>query len=384
MREVLERSNPILKRQVKVLGKKVVIKHTGSDIPSEILTLTSNKEENLQGHHQDNLTASGDEASGLPEFAQEPFESTLTNPDSLLVWISNPTMATGFFADIFEAKQSEYQLYRFDCEQISKDHPELIDPYKIQKAIAIHGRDSDFVKKNILGFFPTADPEAVLSKRLLIDSHRFQKGLPFMPLPSLQRQIGIDFARFGGDECCVVARAGSKVVSYWFKAHVDPAEAVEEAFKMADRLGWNVTDRTHISKPPAVVVFDAGGMGQGLFHLFEGKRYCGVAFNERPGDPKYKDAITEAYFQVKERSLSRAIDLPMTGIVPDPILIDQLVGRHYKQLENQQFKLETKDQYKMRRKTGNSPDRADAYVLAFYETGRILELGTASFQLQMQ
>lgn len=369
MGRILANANPILINATKV-RRTFVQMYTNPDW--RIQTLTGAKKENLQGYHQDNLTASGDEASGLPDDAFEAFESTLTNEDSLLVWISNPTRVTGGFAECFRAKKSQYQNYTFNCKEISDRHPELIDPKRIAQTIEQYGENSNYVRVNVYGEFPHADPDAILGADEAWAAAAMNE-LPQHQMHAMQRSIGVDFARMGADDSAVYFREGNRIIKHRVFNHVDPTDVLEWCSQVVLALGWN--DRSDIedpSRPPCVYVFDAGGLGQSAFPWLakNRKRYYGCYNNNKASSLAFADLISEAYFMLRDR-----VRAMTAGFPADPIAVNQLTSRNYHMTSRNQIKIESKEEYKTRLKCSQSPDRADGIVYAYYENGVITQLG---------
>ena len=74
------------------------------------------------------------------------------------------------------------------------------------------------------------------------------------------RQIGIDLARFGGDESSVTVRYNAAVVGQKNFMGEEPDNVVAYAFDWQNRMKWRNED--------TVYCVDAGGMGQGVMNMF--------------------------------------------------------------------------------------------------------------------
>jgi hypothetical protein len=101
-------------------------------------------------------------------------------------------------------------------------------------------------------------------------------------------------------------------------------------------------------------------------HLFEeaGKEFLPFHSQHKPTRPMiYKDRITEAWFQTARIFKTRKAKIPA-----DPVLHQQLCQRRYQITKDGLLQVEPKKDY-MRRTKLCSPDRADALVMAFYQSG---------------
>jgi hypothetical protein len=83
----------------------------------------------------------------------------------------------------------------------------------------------------------------------------------------------------------------------------------------------------------------------------------GVNNNDNAVDSKhYANAITEMFFELPIDTMS---------IIHDDDLMDELAGRRYDYDKQGRKRIESKDEIKKRLR--RSPDKADAFLLAFYE-----------------
>ncbi len=318
-----------------------------------VKTVAANRRENVQGYHQKHLTFIFDEASGIAPDIWETAKGTLTNEDSLLIAAGNPNSIGTPFHNCFTVDRDLWHLFTWNAEKSPN-----VDQTNVRRMAREFGIDSDAYRVRVLGEFPKMDPSCVISiedldacSRLRMD----QQARIEIPDSPVKRQIGIDLARYGNDESVIVARRNSAIVGFETYAKREPADVIRRAFILERELGW--TD--------AFYVFDAGGMGQGLAHLFHEahKPHMEFHFNGLPQDASYADKITEAYFMVKKLAASRSISIPK-----DARLIQQLGTRRYKIVKDK-VKIESKEDYMKRIGTedATSPDRADAFVMALYQ-----------------
>lgn len=323
----------------------------------EIVTATSVKPENVQGYHEAGMTVIVDEASGIERKIWGTLKGTITGPDNLLVAIGNPNDRDTEFFDMFNKDKHLYHRLTWNAE----DSPN-VDRRHIERMAAEYGRDSDVFRVRVLGEFPRESPNVVIRYEDLLYACRekpfLQAFQELAPYDNGQRkQIGIDLARFGGDESVVVARYNCAMVGKLQFSKREPSDVVEAAFRYQRELGWDDAS--------TVYCVDAGGMGQGVLHMFyeQGKRVFEFHSNGKSFEPRvYNDAITEAYFHLRLLTRERRLHLK-----EDMNSFQQLVSRQYR-YDQGLFRLESKDEFLRRVGTEEftSPDRADATALAFY------------------
>lgn len=159
--------------------------------------------------------------------------------------------------------------------------------------------------------------------------------------------FGIDVARKGGDETVIAGRWGSQVRIL----HTGKYQLLPETRRVASLL---------IEKhQPKIVNIDSVGLGAGIYDDLKLKGYpmqefIGGARASRP--TRFKNLRAEAHWFLRERMESELLDLP-----DDQILCSQMSKIPYDTDDKIIFippKKETK---------GDSPDRAEAVIMACYK-----------------
>lgn len=322
-----------------------------------IRTATGNREENLQGYHDKQLTVIVEEGSGIPRAIWQPLKGTLTQPNNLMIAIGNPNDRNTEFFDAFYKDAHLYHTEHWSAE----DSPN-VDRKHIARMEAEYGRESDVFRVRVLGLFPNEDPNVIIRFEDLLHAVRqvqfFDAFMMRQPREDVEaKQIGIDFARFGSDESVIVARWNSAMVRILYFNKKEPSDVISAAFQLQQQLGWTDDETVYCA--------DAGGMGQGVMHRFyeSGKRIFEFHSGGTPFEPLlFKNAITEAYWHMREMTRKRLIHLK-----EDQMMFNQLVTRLYYYKEGL-ITIEDKDEYMDRvgREEFTSPDRAEATCLAFY------------------
>lgn len=371
LRRQLKKADPWLKRIVSISKTKVEIAGQ-PDWGIEMVTAT--REENAQGFHEKNMTVIFEEASGIPREMVTQFKGTLSNPNALLLAIGNPNTRDSAFFDFFYGKgNGRWKHIVFNAEDTARDYPHILNPQRNRDLEDEFGRESDVYRVRVLGEFPQTDPNCVVSGDDVLKAFKANAYTCSMERRSsehggdLARQFGIDFARYGGDESVIFRRQGYALLEMAKFVRTDPSEAVTKAFEMQYRAGWSDRD--------CVFVADAGGMGQGLMHRFYNAHKQVVEFHNGGSSTKpreYANKVTEAWFHA-----ARCLRAEKCYIVKDHVLMQQLSGRRYFTNKKGQLILETKDEYL--RRGFESPDRADACVMALWDnvraTGHIHRVG---------
>jgi len=167
------------------------------------------------------------------------------------------------------------------------------------------------------------------------------------------KQFGLDFARFGGHESVIYQRLGNAVFDQWIGSHVEPDAVVAKAFGMQRGCGWGDRETWYVP--------DSDGMGQGVMSLFYKKRVLEFHAQARSTDSQFANRTTEAWFNVQRKARAGQLWLPK-----DDVLIGQLSTRRYA-VRKKDGKLIVFDKHEHVQEGHDSPDRADAFVEAYYD-----------------
>lgn len=161
--------------------------------------------------------------------------------------------------------------------------------------------------------------------------------------------LGADLAA-GRDECALYLRKGHKIVDSLFFVEQDTtrtAEIIDSRFR-------------HILGTDYVAVMDDGHVGHAIIDILQkrGWRIRRVNNNSRPRYSEYLNLGAYLYFHTKRLLEHGLIQVPEY----DSRLRQQITSRKYEYTQGGKIKLQ--DKAKHRATFGESPDRADAFVLA--------------------
>jgi len=345
-RRLLERADPIIQYLIKITKSRIII---GDKPKWGIECATAIKAENLQGYHQEKMTFLVDEASGVARPLVEQILGTLTNADSLCCMIGNPNTRDCAFYDCFNLWRHLWWTFTMNAEESP-----IVDQENVKRLREQFGRDSDVYRIRVLGEFPHLDPNAVMSSE---DLEACTRNDPYQAAldGGLKKQIGIDFARYGSDESVIYQRSGYAIINHEIFVKKDPNDVVSRAFIIQKESDWDNEETDYVA--------DAGGMGQGVMINFHRAHKKVLEFHNNgvSYDPQFQNKITEAFFIVRDLVRIRKLYIPN-----DSILIQQLSSRQYEvNKRTGKIEVESKDDY-MQRTSLSSPDRADAFVMAFY------------------
>jgi phage terminase large subunit len=354
-RRTVDGADPILRRLFECLTTRIQV--FGNDRWC-IKLATATRPQNLQGIHAEHLMIIMDEFSGIARPLVDVALTTLTNPDSLIIGIGNPNTTDCAMYDAFTTQRESWHCLTWNAETVAAKYPHILAPSQIRVVAQDYGFDSDQYRVSVLGEFPEQSPNSVMSmddlqactRTSLVGCAGIHDVLP------TARAISLDYARYGDDESVVCRRVGLAAVKLKAFVKKDPREVTDFAFKEQRDAGWRDEDCWYVP--------DAGGMGQGVVHSFHegGKNVVEFLSNASAIDPtQFADAISEAWWSFRALVQERVVHIP-----DDARLLRQLATRNYYTDRKARIKIETKDEWRKRLCCDESPDRADAVVMAFY------------------
>jgi hypothetical protein len=307
----------------------------------------------LAGLHGRHPFVLGDEVGDYPDgvvVAMEAILSTLVDgkpPDGRIMLAGNPTSTEGPLFRITKRDQNRWWVYEISSDPKDPNRTPRVDPEWVQAQIDTWGIESDFVKVNILGQFPSQQankligPEQALAAAVRkIDEHYKQDALIF----------GLDVARYGDNASVLFQRQGRFSWRPMMWRSMD-------LMSLADQVATE-----YVTKKPAALFVDQSGVGGGIVDRLRelGVPVMAIDFGGSPLDNRFADRRSEMYWKMADW-------IKKGGVIPDDIQLRQeLVSPNFSYKSTgkiTKFKLESKDE--MRKRGISSPDMADALALTF-------------------
>lgn len=331
---------------------------------------TATKPENMQGFHEDNMLFIIDEASGVADPIMEAILGTLSGGNNKLLMCGNPTRTTGTFYDAFYSSRWMYK-----CHTVSSEDSQRTNKDNIKSLIRKYGEDSNVVRVRVKGLFPNQEDDVFIM--LSIIEHCIMLDLP-EDVPIKRISFGVDVARYGSNETVIaqnidgditlpiIFRGQSlmitvgKVVQLYRKVITEYPTYQGKIFINIDDcgLGGGVTDRLEevkqeekLSRMVIVPVNAANKVPDNVVNDGKEKvKSCDI----------YDNMTTYLWGVVKELMIKEEIRLENNSE-----LVAQFSCRKYRLTSRGKMLLESKEE--MRKRGIESPDRADAVVLSYYE-----------------
>ena len=328
---------------------------------------TAVRPENMQGFHEDYMLFVVDEASGVADPIMEAILGTLTGYENKLLLCGNPTKTSGTFYDSHNRDRDTYKSHKVSSMDSPRTSRENIEMLKKK-----YGADSDVFRVRVLGEFPKGEADSLISLEVVEQAAETVVDIS----SAFTLDVGVDVARFGDDKTIIAPRIGNRVLPLQQYSKKDTMETTGNVIKTVEHLR-----RVHTQINKIVIKIDDDGLGGGVTdRLREVNRQKGLGYiiipikngsKAKDSDHYYNKAaeMWDTLRELLEENLSKFlqgepghIELPN-----DDILIKQLSSRKYKIDSKGRIELESKDE--MKRRIGESPDRADAVIYSFASDG---------------
>lgn len=373
-RQLITSADPRVKKAYEFTGTGIAMfGHKASDWGCYLST--ANKAETFQGIHRERLGIHCEEASGLDRNILVTIQGTLSGQDGRQTWlqIGNPNTRDCGFYDVFHRADSSWTCLHWNGEE-TPDTPYYHKATRIGEILEEFPRDSDVYRVRVLGEFPSLDPTSMVSLEQLMACTKSDVLAVAMRINmlakakgKLHKHIGIDLARYGGDENAIMAFEGNiQRIPIETYSRTDPNDAVDRALMIQEELDWDNKD--------ALYIVDTSGMGEAVAGRLGQKKRFGRKVHEFYSQncamegSKYANKITEAWML-----FAKAVKKGEIYLKYDKKTFDQLSKRRYGVNDKGKIIIESKDSYKKRASKGSdtaglgkSPDRADVAVMAYF------------------
>lgn len=304
----------------------------------------------IAGLHEDFLLWLLDEVSEMPDGVVAAAEAALAGGRvTKLAMMGNCTRTDG---PLWRAVRTDRKLWHITRITGDPDDPKRsprIDIEEARRQIEKYGRDSYFVKVNILAEFPDRQADKLLDIRdcelameVAIGEHVYL---------SEAKVAGVDVARFGDDNSTFAPRQGRAGFRIKEWKQLDSIELADNVIRSAERWGAD-----------KVFMDITGGHGAGSYDQCKSRGYgrlvVPVNFSNRAIDDKqFGNKRAEMYWKAAEW-------VKEGGALPnDPQLAQELSAPRYWHDKKDRIYLEDKADIKAR--LGRSPDKADGFILTF-------------------
>lgn len=286
-----------------------------------------------------------DEGSGVPAPIYDVIDATMTDPDSFVFVFANPIRKTGRFYEIFTRFAHRWRTLTVDARRAR-----AANKAKIAQDIEDWGLDSDYIRVNVLGEFPTQDADTLIPMPL-IEAARIRKAEG----SERYRPVwGLDVARYGDDRTVLCKRRHRKVETVESWRGLDTMQTAGRV-----KLAY---DEAFVDDKPSMIVVDVIGVGAGVVDRLREMGLPVRALNvaEAPAvRSKFHRLRDEMYWKGREWFETLGVECA------DIEVGAELADVTYSFTSAGQIKVESKDAIKER--LGRSPDVGESLLLSLME-----------------
>ena len=330
--------------QFDITSDRVMLR--GNEKTSFAVARTASKEkpDALQGFHADNLLFLVDEAPGVDNKVFQVASGALSTEGSRVVMCGNPTQTTGYFFESHNRNRDLWNCLRFSC----LDSPLAGSDYADGMAKE-YGKDSDVYRVRVLGDFPLASINQLISEKLLDEA--LKKTLRPEQISFAPKILGVDVAPYGDDRSAIFYRQGLYSELLYSCNGIDD---IQFAGKIVEIIKDKGIDGVFVDRGAGSGVLSA------LSHLGYGHITTGVSFGGIPGKVKYLNKRAEMWGDTLDWLVEGGV---ICGNEKADAIKDDLKGPQY--FYNMSSKLQLERKEDMKKRGLASPDLGDALALTF-------------------
>lgn len=334
---------------------------------------TSNKQENMQGFHEDNILVLIDEASGIPTPIYEVIEGILSTAEeegkeALTLMCGNPTQTAGEFFNAFNKNKKLYSRFTISGDATTKPDKgagHFFVSKRVSKKYcdtmgAKYGVDGAVYDVRVRGTFPKMADDVVIPLQ-------WAEAAQFIKLPHFDKiadpiVLVMDVARFGGDETTLgLMRKGHCIgMHFWPKTSTNRCLDILKDAYFNGAYGVGTIPVSHI-------IVDEPGVGGGVIDVGIRDELPIIPYHGQAAMVRDKDPTSDFRMFSNRRSrdwwnIRLLMEQGKMKIPEDEELVNQLSSLKYDYV-NEKIKIETKKELKERLGDDASPDRGDTIVM---------------------
>lgn len=291
-----------------------------------------------------------DEASQIDDVIWETTDGIMTDRDTEVIWCvyGNPTRNVGRFKECFGRFRHRWRHRQIDSRKV-----EITDKEKLDETVRDWGEESDYVKVNVRGMFPSVSSMQFIPGELVTVCMKLEAKCALDdPLV-----LGVDVARNGDAQTVLAIRKGRDARTIpWVKMRT--ADTMQIATRIADLHQQYKFDAIHI---------DGGGVGGGVVDRCRQLNLPNIREVQFGSKADRGQTATDATKYANKRAEMWGIMREMlragTAIPDDRELEVELPSVMFAMNRRDEIQLEAKEDLQKRGEA--SPDNADALALTY-------------------
>lgn len=360
----------------------------------------------VSGYHALKLAIFVDEASGVNDLVLDALEGLMSSGDPRMLMIGNTIRSSGRFREAFkpgsiwkrfvitawatpnftetgiteddirdgETWKKKLDHWQFNHPGKEMPAPYLVSPVWVDERARAWGIESTMYRVRVNAEFPPdgADEDRVIPASLAMaaQEREFPEDAEKAPI-----EMGVDVGRYGEDASIITARAGRQALL----EKVAPRNLMKLVGEIV-HLGRDVFTWQRVQKIKVDVIGMGGGPVDRLRELQDEGEIpdhveiigVNVAMSpkriRKPGFPSFVTHRDELWWEMRELMRTGQVG----GTLGDKIIISELAMEElteptYIMTSKAQVKVEAKEELRKPHRLGRSPDRGDAWNLAFVD-----------------
>lgn len=306
----------------------------------------------LAGLHGEHVMWLIDESGGIPVAVLVTAEAIFATAgqEAHLLTAGNPTDPGGALHHACVISRGQYHVITITGDPDNPKRSKRISLEHARGELEKYGRDNPWVRVNILGEFP----ETAINALLGLEDVESAMARHYHPerFTYVQKRLGVDVARFGGDRTVIFPRQGVMAFRPIIMRHQRSDQIAARVLMASNR--WRQKPDEEI----LALIDNTFHWGQGVCDQLTaiGSPHIGVNYAGKATDPRFKNVRAEMWIK-GAAAIKKGAALPHI-----PEMVRELTEPTYT-LVGGQFVLEDKDQIKER--LGFSPDLADGYMTTY-------------------
>ena len=314
----------------------------------------------LAGLHAEHVMIVLDEVGDFPEGVFSAAEAIFANEvDAHLVVAGNPTSPSGPLYRVMGEDADKWHCIHITGDPLDPLRSPRISIPWAQGEIDRWGRDNPWVMVNILGQFPPAGADQLISINLVTAA--MSRDVPYLAIRDAAIVWGVDPSRSlasGADEASLCKRQGNVCRRFTTWRGLDGT-------KMGDAIGRMILEDNKKGEAPDAIFVDVGGVGASCYD-----RLCALGFGDivhpvdfggSADDGRFLNKRAEIWWLMMEWLKNMPACIPQDQVLRAELPSPKFVFTN--STKQTKFKLESKEDMKAR--GTRSPNRADSLALTF-------------------
>lgn len=318
---------------------------------------TSDRPDNMQGFHAENMLWILDEAFGIIDpMIWEVIRGSMTGKNNKLFFAGNYTITKGPAHDAFSRDK---KLWTPENNSIlitlNAEESPIVDQKEIAEMRLKWGADHDVYRVRVLGLPPKGNADAYIKR------DEVKEAIGRTVEAKGKVTIGLDCARKGQDLTCFCPTIGKKVLPFVTMPQSDEVQIYDKGISIVRDIrkeyGIPITEKVYINMDTT------GGYGAGAYDLFLRNKTDNIEVTaisySGGGDDECINTTSILWKELKE-------ELPTLELPDDRDMEDEISNRNFTYRAHDgkdKLLIESKEDFK-KRNNGVSPDRSDSLCLA--------------------